>query len=177
MQRQERHEAAFSRTRPGSGRHDYHHLEPSTRVAKKKKKEAIDNHMIRTCAGEPIGFRVWLLAGRRPPLGGCDAGKSSHGKRKCLANGSARRDALPEIEVAQFQILCLYETQNSCYVKSPWQSVRVVKESDSKSDGFARTGSNPVVVAISFFFLPGATRSLHRLAREFGKLERHPSVV
>jgi hypothetical protein len=28
----------------------------------------------------------------------------------------------------------------------------VVKESDSKSDGFARTGSNPVVVAISFTF-------------------------
>jgi hypothetical protein len=39
------------------------------------------------------------------------------------------------------------------------QSVRVVKESDSKSDGFARTGSNPVVVAIFFcnflqFFYP-----------------------
>jgi hypothetical protein len=117
MQRQERHEAAFSRTRPGSGRHDYHHLEPGMRVAKKRKKkrkkkrrkkrrkkEAVDNHMIRTCAGEPIGFRVWLLAGRRPPLGGCDAGKSSYGKRKCLANGSARRDALPEIEVAQCQM-------------------------------------------------------------------------
>jgi hypothetical protein len=36
-------------------------------------------------------------------------------------------------------------------VECPWQSVRVVKESDSKSDGFARTGSNPVVVAFTFF--------------------------
>jgi hypothetical protein len=35
---------------------------------------------------------------------------------------------------------------------APRQSVRVVKEADSKSAGFARTGSNPVVVAISFCF-------------------------
>jgi hypothetical protein len=41
----------------------------------------------------------------------------------------------------------------------------VVKEADSKSAGFARTGSNPVVVAISFsifvaFFLGGETLPL-----------------
>jgi hypothetical protein len=42
------------------------------------------------------------------------------------------------------------------------QSVRVVKESDSKSDGFARTGSNPVVVAIYFaFFLDGLRQFNH----------------
>jgi hypothetical protein len=40
--------------------------------------------------------------------------------------------------------------QHPSAINIPRQSVRVVKEADSKSAGFARTGSNPVVVDISF---------------------------